>query len=91
VLPAGARAPVAVYVNGTQQVEGVDYTLGPDEVRFARPLLRPRERFWHRAVQTLAGVGIYNQGDAVDVHYVDRDGTEQVATQVALVFPPSGG
>ena len=86
-LPAGARPPIVVYVNGTEQVEGVDYTVGGDELRFSRLLRRPRERFWHRAVQTLAGIGIYNQGDAVDVHYVDRDGRPQVASQVAVRFP----
>lgn len=89
-LPDGARRPIVVYVNGTEQVEGVDYTLEGRTVRFVRSLRRPRERFWHRAVQTLAGVGIYNQGDAVDVHYADRNGSAQVATQLPVVFPPDG-
>ena len=76
-----------VYVNGQEQVPGDDYTVEPGELRFLRALRRPRERFWHRAVQTLAGVGIYNQGDSVDVHYVAADGSRQVLTQVAPAFP----
>jgi hypothetical protein len=89
-LPVGAQAPVVVYVNGVQQTEGADYVFERDEIRFTRPLRRPRERFWHRAVQTLAGVGIYNQGDAVDVHYADGDGGLHVVTQVAVRFPSDG-
>lgn len=89
-LPAAARPLISVYVNGTLQAEGVDYVLGNGELRFIRPLRRPAERFWHRAVQTLAGVGIYNQGDAVDLHYVEADGTANVLTQVPLAFPPRG-
>ena len=39
-LPAGAERPVRVYVNGTEQQEGADYTLRGTEILFSRPLMK---------------------------------------------------
>jgi len=89
-LPDGAGPPFIVFVNGVEQKAGTDYTVRDGEVRFLRSLRVPRERFWHQAVQTLAGVGIYNQGDAVDVHYQDPQGAVHVASQVRFHAPPGG-
>ena len=88
-LPTGSRAPFQVFVDGVAQREGEDFAIEADRIVFHRRLRVPRERFWHRAVQTLAGVGIYNQGDSVDVHYRTVEGHEAVATQVTLEIDPS--
>ena len=34
-LPAGAEPPIKVFVNGTEQAEGADYTLRGNEILFS--------------------------------------------------------
>jgi hypothetical protein len=74
-LPAGSRGPFAVYVNGDEQRQGVDFVPEGDGLRFTRPLRWARKtgRFaW--SVMFTAGIGFYETRDAIDVHCFGADG-----------------
>ncbi len=80
-LPAGARGPFHVFVNGAEQREGSDYAIDGDGLRFAVPLrFAGREGLWKKLVMSTAGIGFYGRGDAIDVHYTAADGATAVGT-----------
>jgi hypothetical protein len=80
-LPAEARPPFDVYVNGVAQVDGTDYEYRDGAVHFRRPLDAGRpEGLWQKLVMSTAGVGYYNRGDSIDVHYHRADGSAAVVS-----------
>jgi hypothetical protein len=80
-LPADARPSFDVYVNGVVQVEGVDFTYRDGAIHFTRPLDAGQpEGLWQKLVMSTAGVGYYNRGDSIDVHYQREDGTAGVVS-----------
>jgi hypothetical protein len=80
-LPDGASGPFHVFVNGTEQREGDDYTAIAEGLRFTTPLrVARREGLWKKLVMSTAGIGFYGRGDQVDVHYTAADGTPMSGT-----------
>ena len=80
-LPADARPPFDVYVNGVVQAEGTDFEYRDGALHFTRPLDAGRpEGLWQKLVMSTAGVGYYNLGDSIDVHYQREDGTAGVVS-----------
>ena len=78
-LPADARPPFDVYVNGVVRAEGTDYTYREGAIHFTKPLDAGRhEGLWQKLVMSTAGVGYYNHGDSIDVHFHREDGTTAV-------------
>jgi hypothetical protein len=74
-LPPEARLPFDVYVNGVQLTEGTDYTFEDGAIHFVEPLDAGRpEGLWRKLVMSTAGIGYYNRGDSIDVHYQLPDG-----------------
>ena len=41
-LPRGAERPIQVFINGTEQREGVDYSVHGRDIVFSRPLVKER-------------------------------------------------
>ena len=41
-LPTGAEPPIQVFINGTEQSEGRDYTRRGGEILFSRPLMKEK-------------------------------------------------
>lgn len=77
-LPAEARPPFDVYVNGVVQVEGTDYEHRDGAIHFTKQLDAGRpEGLWQKLVMSTAGVGYYGRGDSIDVHF-HRDGGTSV-------------
>jgi hypothetical protein len=72
LLPAGARPPYQVYVNGVPQNEGADYTVGDGELLFSRELVEPR-RTTVRFLARLMVAGRYAPEHTVDVVYSDGE------------------
>jgi hypothetical protein len=80
-LPAGAEPPFDVYVNGVVQAEGTDYEYRDGALQFVQPLDAGQpEGLWQKLVMSTAGVGYYNRGDSVDVHYHRADGSAAVVS-----------
>ena len=65
-LPPGAEPPIEVFVNGTEQAEGADYTLRGNEILFTRPEQVSGGRWLAMA---LGLFGSYGRHDTVDVHF----------------------
>jgi hypothetical protein len=85
-LPADARPPFSVYVNGDQQTEGSDFVVADGAVRFTRPLSAARrpEGVGRKLVMATIGIGFYPKGDTVDVHYTGADGKPGVASGLTV-------
>jgi len=86
-LPRGARRPIKVYVNGQEQREGVDYTVGEGEIAFRDPILKEdlgELGLLRKAVLGLGLVGSYQRNETVDVEYALGAGM-QFASDLAVL------
>jgi hypothetical protein len=78
-VPRGARPPYRVFVNGVQQQEGVDYTLGSGLLKFRKPLAKEgRLGPWRWALMFFGIAGTYRKNDSVDVQYTANGQTRLV-------------
>jgi hypothetical protein len=79
-LPGGAGPPFRVWVNGVEQVEGTDYVVESDRLRFTEPLAKEgRLGFWRWTLMVLGIAGTYRKNDSVDVQY-ELGGRTRLAT-----------
>ena len=83
-LPNGAERPIQVYINGTQQREGADYTVRGREVLFSRPLVKEKLSGARWLAMLLGLFGSYGKNETVDVHF-RRGGRTQVITDAKIV------
>jgi hypothetical protein len=83
-LPNGAERPIQVYINGTQQREGADYTLRGREVLFSRPLVKEKLSGARWLAMLLGLFGSYGKNETVDIHF-RRGGRTQVITDAKIV------
>ena len=80
-LPPEARPPFDVYVNGVPQAEGTDYRVEDDTLQFLRTLdAGLPEGLFKKLVMSTAGIGYYNRGDSIDVHFHLPDGSAGVVS-----------
>jgi hypothetical protein len=70
-LPAGAEAPIRVYVNGEERSEGDAFVVDGQTLRFTPPLRAQPALSLGRKVLLGIGIGVYGdlRGDTLDVHY----------------------
>ena len=79
-LPADAREPFEVYLNGVRQQPGSDFVLEGRTLVFTRALAREGQLgFWRWLSLCLGIAGTYRRNDTVDVVY-DRGGGRTVAS-----------
>jgi hypothetical protein len=83
-LPAGAEAPVKVYVNGVERAEGVDFEVGPQEIVFAKPIVKETVTPGRWMAMYLGLFGTYRKNETVDVEY-RRGGKIELAADVEIV------
>ena len=83
-LPNGAERPIQVYINGTQQREGADYTVRGREIVFSRPLVKEKVSGARWVAMLLGLFGSYGKNETVDVHF-RRGGKTQVITDAKIV------
>lgn len=83
-LPAGAEAPVRVYVNGVEQREGGDYELRGNEIVFARPIVKESMTRGRWIAMYLGLFGTYRKHETVDVEY-RRAGETELASDLEIV------
>ena len=86
-LPAQARAPFAVYVNGVRQAEGADYRVSGRELHFDRPLVKEERLGLWRWFLGAWGIGTYGRNDQVDVTWHAEDGQPRVAHALDIEPP----
>jgi hypothetical protein len=83
-LPKGAERPIHVYINGTQQREGADYTVRGREILFSRPLVKEKLSGARWVAMLLGLFGSYGKNETVDVHF-RHGGRTQVITDAKIV------
>ena len=83
-LPNGAGRPIQVFINGTEQREGSDYTVHGREIVFSRPLVKEQVSRARWMAMLLGLFGSYGKNEAVDVHF-RYGGKIQVITDAQVV------
>jgi hypothetical protein len=83
-LPNGAERPIQVFINGTQQREGADYTVRGREILFSRPLVKEKLSGARWLAMLLGLFGSYGKNETVDVHF-RHGGRTQVITDAKVV------
>ena len=72
-LPAGAEAPYAVFVNGVEQREDVDYGVRAGEIVFTREIVKEKVGTGRWLAMYLGLFGTYRKNETVDLQFT-RDG-----------------
>ena len=83
-LPGGAERPIQVFVNGTVQSEGADYSVHGREIVFSRPLVKEKVSRSRWLAMSLGLFGSYGKNETVDVHF-RRAGKIEVVTDAEIV------
>lgn len=86
-LPRGAQRPFKVFINGQDQVEGLDYTIHEGEIVFREPILKEdlsELPMLRKVVLGLGLVGSYQRNETVDVEY-SLSGERQFASDLAVI------
>jgi hypothetical protein len=68
-LPAGAEAPYAVFVNGIDQREGVDYELRAGEIVFTRQIVKEKVGTGRWLAMYLGLFGTYRKDETIDLQF----------------------
>lgn len=71
-LPRGAERPIRVFINGSLQEEGTDYSIAAGTIAFSEPILKEDLAslgLVRKAVLGLGLVGSYQRDETVDVEY----------------------
>jgi hypothetical protein len=82
-LPGGAGRPIQVFINGTEQKEGADYTVHGREIVFSRSLVKEKVSGGRWLAMTLGLFGSYGENETVDVHF-RRGGRVQVISDAKV-------
>ena len=83
-LPAGAGPPIQVFINGTEQVEGSDYTVRDRDILFSRPLVKEKLSGMRWAAMFLGLFGSYGKNETVDLHFT-IDGKTKVISEAEIL------
>jgi hypothetical protein len=83
-LPGGAERPIQVFINGTMQSEGADYSVHGREIVFSRPLVKEKVSRSRWLAMSLGLFGSYGKNETVDVHF-RRAGKVEVVTDAEIV------
>jgi hypothetical protein len=83
-LPRGAERPIQVFINGTEQREGTDYSVRGREIVFSRPLVKEKVSGGRWLAMTLGLFGSYGRNETVDVHF-RRGGKTQVISDAEVL------
>jgi hypothetical protein len=83
-LPGGAERPIQVFINGTEQMEGSDYSIHGREIVFSRPLVKEKVSTSRWLAMTLGLFGSYGKNETVDVHF-RRGGKVQVISDAKIL------
>lgn len=82
-LPAGAEAPYAVFVNGVEQREGVDYDVRAGEILFRREIVKEKVGAGRWLAMYLGLFGTYRKDETIDLQF-RRNGKVELLSDVAV-------
>jgi hypothetical protein len=82
-LPAGAEAPYAVFVNGVEQREGVDYNVRAGEIVFTREIVKEKVGAGRWLAMYLGLFGTYRKDETIDLQF-RRDGRTQLRSDLPV-------
>ena len=82
-LPAGARPPFAVFVNGVEQSEGRDYEIGDGEVVFTREIVKEKVGTGRWLAMYLGLFGTYRKDETIDLQF-EREGKTELVSDLAV-------
>jgi hypothetical protein len=83
-LPAGTEPPIEVFINGTEQREGSDFSVHGELVIFTRPIVKEKVSKTRWLAMTLGLFGSYGENETVDVHF-RRGGKTQVISDAEIL------
>jgi hypothetical protein len=83
-LPSGAGRPIQVFINGTEQAEGTDFSIHDELIVFSRPLVKEKVSRSRWLAMSLGLFGSYGKNETVDVHF-KRGGKTQVISDAEIL------
>jgi hypothetical protein len=83
-LPNGAGRPIQVFINGTEQHEGSDFSIHDDLIVFSRPLVKEKLSRSRWLAMSLGLFGSYGRNETVDIHF-KRGGKVQVISDAEIL------
>ncbi len=83
-LPNGSEPPIQVFINGTEQREGSDFSVHNDLIVFSRPIVKEKVSKSRWLAMSLGLFGSYGENETVDVHFSHR-GKVQVITDAEIL------
>jgi hypothetical protein len=83
-LPNGADRPIQVFINGTEQREGTDFSIHDQLIVFSRPLVKEKLSRSRWLAMSLGLFGSYGKNETVDVHF-RRGGKTQVISDAEVL------
>jgi hypothetical protein len=86
-IPAGARAPFTVFINGVEQSEGVDYSVTGGEIVFTRPIVKEKMTTSRWLAMYLGLFGTYRKDETIDLQFT-RNGKVELVPDLAVVPYP---
>jgi hypothetical protein len=82
-LPRSAEAPYAVFVNGVEQREGLDYDVRAGEIVFRREIVKEKVGTGRWLAMYLGLFGTYRKNETVDLQFM-RDGRVELASDLKV-------
>ena len=82
-LPAGAEAPYAVFVNGVDQHEGVDYEVRAGEIVFTRQIVKEKVGTGRWLAMYLGLFGTYRKDETIDLQF-QRSGKVELISDLPV-------
>lgn len=83
-LPRGAEPPFTVFINGVEQSEGGDYTVGGGEIVFGRPIVKEKVGAGRWLAMYLGLWGTYRKNETIDLQFT-RGGKVELLSDLAVV------
>jgi hypothetical protein len=86
-IPAGARAPFTVFINGVEQSEGVDYSVTDGEIVFNRPIVKEKMTTSRWLAMYLGLFGTYRKDETIDLQFTRNGKVELVPDLPVVPYP----
>ena len=83
-LPANAKSPITVFINGVQQTEGADYRLSGNGVLFTRQIVKEKMDMSRWLAMYLGLWGTYRKNETVDIQF-SRNGRTELVSDVQIL------